>query len=89
MPTLQVRMKFDVESTDFLSLMRPDVAFPPHQFAMLADEGRCQVTARSGYPKMGWGRLWGPPVFHAAGMQTHQSAACFLRGSPSGQHVSA
>lgn len=50
---LQVRMKFDVESTDFLNLMRPDVAFPPHQFAMLADEGRCQVNARSGYPKMG------------------------------------
>lgn len=36
-------MKFDVESTEFLSLMRPDASFPPHHFAMLADEARCQV----------------------------------------------
>lgn len=41
-------MKFDVESTEFLSLMRPDASFPPHHFAMLADEARCQVGGDGG-----------------------------------------
>lgn len=40
---LQVRMRFDVESAEFLNLMRPDAAFPQNHFAMLADEARCQV----------------------------------------------
>jgi protein arginine N-methyltransferase 7 len=43
-----VRMRFDVESTDYLHLHKPDAAFPPNQFAMLADEARCQVRGRRG-----------------------------------------
>jgi hypothetical protein len=38
-----VRMRFDVESTDYLNLYKPDASFPHCHFAMLADEGRLQV----------------------------------------------
>ena len=42
-----VRMRFDVESSDFLHLAKPEAAFPQAHFSMLADEQRCQV---------GWGK---------------------------------
>lgn len=54
----QVRMKFDVESTEVLNLMRPDVSFPHHHFAMLADEGRCKVGLVQGR-LLRWGE-WCP-----------------------------
>lgn len=42
-----VRMRFDVESAEFLNLHKPDAAFPHCHFAMLADEGRCQAYQRA------------------------------------------
>lgn len=52
-------MKFDVESTEFLNLMRPDVSFPHHHFAMLADEARCQVGIGSVLSRHGCTAVWG------------------------------
>ena len=42
-----VAMRWDVEEADYLNLAKPDAAFPPHQFAMLADSRRNEVR-RSG-----------------------------------------
>lgn len=44
----QVRLRFDVESSEFLHLHKPDAAFPHAHFSMLADEGRCQASGRAG-----------------------------------------
>ena len=38
-----VRMRFDIEQAEYLHQAKPDAAFPPVHFAMLADRGRNQV----------------------------------------------
>ena len=42
-----VRMRFDIEQAEYLHLAKPDAAFPPLHFAMLADDGRNQVNSPS------------------------------------------
>ncbi|PSC69443.1 arginine methyltransferase [Micractinium conductrix] len=42
-----VRLRFDVESAEFLNLHKPDASFPHSHFAMLADEERCQAYKRA------------------------------------------
>lgn len=38
-----VRLRFDVEAAEYLNLAKADAAFPPRQFAMLADATRNEV----------------------------------------------
>lgn len=40
-----VRMRFDVETADYLHLMKPEAAFPHNHFAMLADGAKYEVGA--------------------------------------------
>lgn len=35
-----VRMRFDIETADYLHLMKPDASFPHRHFAIVADKGR-------------------------------------------------
>lgn len=42
-----VRMRFDIESADYLHLMKPDASFPHNHFAMLADSGRLEAYNRA------------------------------------------
>ena len=64
-----VRMRFDIETADYLHLAKPDASFPHRHFSMLADERRCQVrgmlswagllrSGRAGFPELQW-PLWG------------------------------
>ena len=59
-----VRLRFDVESADYLNLHKPDASFPHAHFSMLADEERCQV----GVPGGGGGDAWlgGAHPFHTS-----------------------
>ena len=41
-----VRMRFDIESADYLHLHKPDASFPHRHYSMLADVGRCEVRAK-------------------------------------------
>ena len=40
---LQVRMRFDIETADYLHLMKPEASFPPYHFSMLADAAKYEV----------------------------------------------
>ena len=42
-----VRMRFDIESADYLHLMKTDASFPHYHFAMLADAGRAAAYERA------------------------------------------
>ena len=42
-----VRMQFDIESADYLHLMKRDSSFPHNQFEMMADSSRLQAYSRA------------------------------------------
>lgn len=42
-----VRMQFDIESADYLHLMKRDASFPHHQFELLADTRRIESYGRA------------------------------------------
>ena len=44
---LQVRMRFDIETADYLHLMKPEASFPPFHFSMLADTAKYEVRVHT------------------------------------------
>lgn len=46
----QVRMRFDIETADYLHLIKPEASFPHFHFSMLADNSKYEVrAARAGH----------------------------------------
>lgn len=63
-------MRFDLETADYLHLAKPEAAFPPYHFSMLADGAMYEVRGAPHLNGSSMQRLHGMQVYCSGGMYT-------------------